>query len=74
MTDCGNNLGFELDKVCKAECNGKPITNHTTIVDTEYAAFYHKDRIHEKDWELLRSDDTNLSKSIIKNIEELIYR
>lgn len=72
VTDCGDNLGFDLDANCTAERNGNIVKNHISIVDTDAAAFYNESDLHEQDWSIHRSSDLDLAHNISENLEKLI--
>lgn len=74
ITDCGDNLGFNLNDVCETNLDREEVINHISIIDTESAGFYAKKDFDNKDWSLYASTDRNLHKNIKRNIENLIDR
>lgn len=74
VTDCGDNLGFKLDTVCRAERKGIEVENHVSIIDTEGAGFYAKKDFFEDDWDIYSSKDKGLFKALEDNINDLIER
>jgi len=74
ITDCGDNLGFQLDSVVKVMRNNQPVTTHVTVVDTESAGFYRKENFDENDWSLFNYGDINLFEQIQENLDNLIQR
>ena len=74
ITDCGDNLGFNLNDVCETNLDREEVINHISIIDTESAGFYAKKDFDNKDWSLYASTDRNLHDNIKRNIENLIDR
>lgn len=74
VTDCGDNLGFPLKSVVRAERGGVEVENHISIIDTENAGFYDKTGFAEEDWSLHRYDEPNLFDALKANLEALIDR
>jgi len=72
ITDCGDNLGFDLDAVCKVTRNNQPVQTHITICDTEGAGFYYKENFDERYWDLRHIGDLDLFDQIKTNINNLI--
>lgn len=74
ITDCGDNLGFELNSVCEVSKNSMPVKNHVTVVDTENAAFYQKVDMFEEDWDMISYDDSNMFERIEDNLQNIIEK
>lgn len=74
ITDCGDNLGFNLKDNCEVSRNGESVENHISIIDTEGSGFYSKEGFDEKDWSLHNMHDADLFKAIRSNIERLIEK
>jgi hypothetical protein len=72
VTDCGDNLGFPLNRTCEVERNGEQVQNHISVIDTESAGFYDMSMMDEHDWSLFSSDDPQLGDKIKHNLEKLI--
>lgn len=74
VTDCGDNLGFDLSRICQVEKDGEEVESHITVIDTENAGFIHLENVEKDDWSFLHYADGGLKEKIKENIEKLIER
>ena len=73
VTDCGDNLGFSLEKTVDATRNGIQVKNHISVVDTQPTGFYDKSGIDASDeWSLYSMGDLGLAGKIEEDIAGLI--
>lgn len=72
ITDCGDNLGFTLDRVCEVERGFEKVKNHISVIDTEGAGFIDKSTVNTDDWTFYNYSDPNVSGKIKESIEKLI--
>jgi hypothetical protein len=73
VTDCGDNLGFNLEKTVDATRNGVQVKNHISVVDTQPTGFYDRSGIDASDeWSLYSMGDLGLAGKIEGDIAGLI--
>ena len=72
VTDCGDNLGFDLSSVCEISRNGEEVLNHISVIDTEGSGFYALADFDGKSWSLHNMHDSNLKQALEENITRLI--
>lgn len=72
VTDCGDNLGFNLNAVAEVTKEGQPVENHVSIIDTEGAGFYSVDAFVGDQWALYSRGDPELNSKISENISDLL--